>query len=108
MPVIVGKFISQTPVFSDEIEYMVVNPMWNVPYSIASKEILPELQENPLYLEENNMELLDSELPANEIDWSLVTRRPFPGKIRQLPGPDNALGRVKFLFPNQNKQHRYR
>jgi len=92
----------QTPEFNDRLEYIVVNPIWNVPYSIATKEILPLLQEDPAYLVENNMELVGSDLPASEIDWTTVTRRSFPGRVRQLPGPDNALGVVKFLFPNNH------
>ena len=91
----------QTPEFNDELEYIVVNPFWNVPYSIASQEILPKLQENPFYLADNNMELLGSDLPASQIDWSQVTRGTFPGRIRQRPGAGNALGQVKFLFPNR-------
>jgi len=92
----------QTPEFNDQLEFIVVNPFWNLPYSIASREILPLLQEDPTYLEQNNMELLGSDLPASEIDWSQVTRRSFPWRIRQRPGPDNALGAVKFLFPNKH------
>jgi len=92
----------QTPEFNDRLEYIVVNPYWNVPYSIASKEILPLLKEDPTYLEQNNMELLESDLPASMIDWSQVTRGSFPGRIRQRPGPANALGSVKFLFPNKH------
>ncbi|MCH8168006.1 MAG: L,D-transpeptidase family protein, partial [Proteobacteria bacterium] len=95
-----GRF--QTPEFNDQLDFIVVNPFWNLPYSIASREILPLLQEDPGYLEQNNMELLDSDLPASEIDWSQVTRRTFPGRLRQLPGPDNALGAVKFMFPNEH------
>jgi murein L,D-transpeptidase YcbB/YkuD len=92
----------QTPEFIDELEYIVVNPTWNVPFSIATKEILPLLQENPAYLLENNMELLGSDLPVSEIDWTQVTRQSFPGRLRQRPGPGNALGAVKFLFPNRH------
>lgn len=90
----------QTPEFNDELEFMVVNPYWNVPYSIAIETILPKLKEDPLHLEKNNMELLDAGLPASQIDWSQVTHRSFPGRVRQRPGPGNALGAVKFLFPN--------
>jgi murein L,D-transpeptidase YcbB/YkuD len=101
--VVVGKSRKfQTPEFNDQLEFIVVNPFWNVPYSIASKEILPLLQEDPTYLEQNNMELIDSDLPASMIDWTQVTRGSFPGRIRQRPGPDNALGAVKFLFPNEH------
>jgi murein L,D-transpeptidase YcbB/YkuD len=83
---VVGKSRKfQTPEFNDQLEYIVVNPYWNVPYSIASKEILPLLKEDPTYLEQNNMELLESDLPASMIDWSQVTRGSFPGRIRQRP-----------------------
>jgi murein L,D-transpeptidase YcbB/YkuD len=100
---VVGKSRKhQTPEFNDELEYIVVNPYWNVPYSIASKEILPLLQKDPTYLEQNNMELLNSDLPPSMIDWTQVTRGSFPGRIRQRPGAGNALGSVKFLFPNKH------
>ena len=91
----------QTPEFNDELEHIVVNPYWNVPSSISREEILPELKENPFYLADNNMELLGADEPASEIDWSLVTPGSFPGRVRQRPGAGNALGHVKFLFPNQ-------
>jgi murein L,D-transpeptidase YcbB/YkuD len=100
---VVGKSRKhQTPEFNDQLEFIVVNPTWNVPYSIATKEILPLLQEDPTYLEQHNMELLGSDLPPSMIDWSQVTRSSFPGRIRQRPGPSNALGSVKFLFPNEH------
>ncbi len=92
----------RTPEFVDQLEYIVVNPIWNVPFSIATKEILPLLRENPLYLEENDMILVGSELPSSQIDWATVTPRTFPGRIKQRPGTENALGEVKFLFPNSH------
>ena len=92
----------QTPEFNDALEYIAVNPNWNVPRSIASTEILAELQQDPAYLELNNMELVDTDLAADEIDWSLVTPDTFPGRIVQRPGPDNELGAVKFMFPNDH------
>jgi murein L,D-transpeptidase YcbB/YkuD len=95
----------QTPEFSDQMTYLVVNPTWTVPRSIATKEILPELQENPSYLGDNNMELLrydDGEAPNPLMtDWHSYTENTFPFLIRQQPGEDNALGRVKFMFPNE-------
>jgi len=100
--VIVGKARRhRTPEFSDEIEHMVINPTWNVPMSIAREEILPELQANPTYLAQKNMELVGSEIDPIFIDWSIVTPETFPGRIRQRPGSGNALGRVKFMFPNR-------
>jgi murein L,D-transpeptidase YcbB/YkuD len=81
--VVVGKEATKTIVFNGEISYLVFSPYWNVPNSILEKEILPALKKNPAYLEEHNME------------WN--------GKrVRQRPGEDNALGLVKFMFPNSN------
>lgn len=107
MPVIVGKFQHQTPVFSDRLRYVEFNPFWNVPPSIAKNEELPELQKNPNYLVEKNIRLFSNwqsdgvELDSTTIDWSMVTPSQMARyKLRQDPGPDNALGRVKFVFPN--------
>lgn len=97
--VVVGKNPkNRTPEFSDEMEYMVVNPSWSVPSSIARDEILPELRADPGYLKRKNMVLVGAD--ASSIDWASVTRSNFPGRIRQGPGNGNALGRVKFMFPN--------
>lgn len=94
-----GRFA--TPEFNDELEHIVVNPSWNVPRSIATQEILPELRQDPYYLEKNNMELVGADMPATQIDWSTITPGSFPWRVRQRPGPQNALGAVKFLFPNK-------
>lgn len=104
--VIIGKARRhRTPEFSDRMTYLVLNPSWNVPRSIATKEILPLLRENPDYLIEENMELRsgvhDDVLPAVGHDWSLYSQDDFPFRLRQRPGPGNALGKVKFMFPNQ-------
>ncbi|MEL6336126.1 MAG: L,D-transpeptidase family protein [Pseudomonadota bacterium] len=98
--VVIGKYKHQTVEFSDEMEHMVVNPTWFVPMSIARNEILPKLQENPFYLEERNMRLVGAD--ATTVDWTTVEPASFPGKIRQAPGPGNALGDVKFMFPNDH------
>ena len=84
--VVVGKEGHNTMMFTGDLNQVVFSPYWNVPPSIVRKEILPALEKDPGYLERNNMEQIGTEgdLP----------------KIRQLPGPDNSLGRVKFLFPN--------
>ena len=86
MEVIVGKEGNSTIMFSGELNQIVFNPYWNVPESIVRNEMLPSIEENPDYLAENNMEITGEEdsLPV----------------IRQLPGEDNELGRVKFIFPN--------
>lgn len=81
MRAIVGKEANKTAIFMGKINEIVFNPYWNIPRSIAEKEILPLIKRNPAYLEQNNME------------W-------YGGQLRQRPGPDNALGKIKFLFPN--------
>lgn len=100
--VVVGKPKFKTPVFSDEIEHVVVNPYWNVPSSIAKNEIAPKLLQNPGYISRNNMELLAGGrvVDASAVDWSSTSVSQF--RIRQRPGRGNALGTVKFLFPNQH------
>ncbi len=86
MNVVVGKEGHNTMMFTGDLNQVVFSPHWNVPPSIVKKEILPAIDKNPNYLAEQNMEIVGEEggLP----------------KIRQLPGGENALGSVKFLFPN--------
>jgi murein L,D-transpeptidase YcbB/YkuD len=101
--VVVGKAANQTPVFSDEMDHLIVNPYWNVPYSIASQELLPSIQANPTgYLAGRNYEVLAGGrvVSPSSIDWSGVNLRSV--RIRQRPGSGNALGRIKFMFPNQH------
>ncbi len=100
--VVVGTPAHQTPVFNDEIEHIVVNPYWNVPASIAVNEIKPHLLANPGYLAGQNMEMLygGKVINAAAVDWTQTNINQF--SIRQRPGPGNALGQVKFLFPNQH------
>jgi murein L,D-transpeptidase YcbB/YkuD len=100
--VVVGTPRNQTPMFFDEIEHIVVNPYWNVPASIAVNEIAPRLVSDPGYLAGQNMELLyGGELVnAAAVDWSATSIQNF--RIRQRPGAGNALGQIKFLFPNQH------
>ena len=86
MAVVVGKEGHNTTIFSDKLTTIVFSPYWNLPQDIVKKEILPALARDPHYLEKNNMEIMghDNGLPV----------------IRQKPGEDNSLGKVKFLFPN--------
>ncbi|MBA4783985.1 MAG: L,D-transpeptidase family protein [Rhizobiales bacterium] len=99
--VVVGTTVNQTPVFSDEMEYVVVNPYWNVPYSIASKELLPIIRSNPGYVENKNYEVVAGNRVINptSVKWGDDSFKSL--RIRQRPGSGNALGDVKFLFPNQ-------
>jgi murein L,D-transpeptidase YcbB/YkuD len=100
--VVVGTPKNQTPVFSDEIQNIVVNPYWNVPPSIAAAEIRPHLIANPNYLDSQNMEMLagGKVINAAAIDWTTTNINNFA--VRQKPGPSNALGKIKFLFPNEH------
>ena len=107
MPVIVGKKYHKTPVFSDMIKYLEFNPFWNIPPSIARNEMLPKLKKNPMYLSERNIRVFSSwgedakELDSTKIDWNDVGSKITRYKLRQDPGPANALGTVKFMFPNK-------
>jgi len=102
--VVVGTPKNQTPVFSDNIRHIVVNPYWNVPPSIANNEIAPRLAANPYYLADQNMELLHDGrvIDVWQVNWAAVEPGRFPFRIRQRPGVGNALGSVKFLFPNSH------
>jgi murein L,D-transpeptidase YcbB/YkuD len=106
-PVIVGKLQHQTPIFSDRIIYVEINPYWNVPPSIAVNEELPKLRRDPSYLVKRHIRLFSSwsgdayEIDSQSVDWQGVSpRRMARYKLRQDPGPWNALGRIKFVFPN--------
>ena len=102
-PVIVGKTHHQSPIFKGRMRYMVINPTWTIPYSIATKETLPKLKKDPAYLANKNMIIMDrngKKLDPSTIDFSKYSSNNFPFTIRQEPGPNNALGEVKFMFPN--------
>jgi len=102
--VIVGKNHKESPIFKDEIEYIVFNPTWTLPYSIATHETLPKLKKDPDYLAAKQMEIMDRNgkiLDPNSIDFDQYSTGNFPFIIRQTAGPHNALGQVKFIFPNK-------
>lgn len=102
--VVVGKTYTQTPVFTEPLKTIVFNPDWTVPSSIARNEIVPKAKENPSYLADNNYILKDSKgqvVDPAAVDWSKMSSSSFPYTIVQTPGPHNALGVVKFLFPNK-------
>lgn len=91
----------RTPEFSDQIEFMVVNPTWNVPRTITTKEYLPLLQRNPNAVRQLN--IIDGNgrvVPRDAINFAAYTARNFPFAMRQAPSDGNALGVVKFMFPN--------
>jgi len=101
--VMVGKPYHKTVIFDNHIRYLDLNPYWTVPYSIASKEILPKLKRNLSYLNRQNMKVFSGGKVINpyNVNWSKVSSRRFPYTIRQEPGKKNALGTVKFMFPNK-------
>ena len=102
MRVIVGAPETPTPLFSDQMTYVVFSPYWNIPESILREETLPRLAEDPDYLLRNNIEVVGTSgevVDASGVDWSDAEAT---GRLRfrQAPGPENALGLVKFIFPN--------
>lgn len=106
MNVVVGKPEHRTPLFSDTMEYLVVNPSWYVPTSIARK-IVPKEMASPGYLERNNFEIIRHSNNQPVARWRLSDKELRPGafvrkyRLRQLPGDSNALGDIKFMMPNQ-------
>lgn len=108
MRVVAGKQYRRTPIFSDSIKYLEINPFWHVPPKIAVDDILPKIIADPAYLETSGYTVLDGwganaqPVPASSIDWTSARTGRFPYKLRQNPGPQNALGSIKFMFPNKH------
>jgi murein L,D-transpeptidase YcbB/YkuD len=103
MKVVVGRAMrTQTPVFTGAMKTVVFAPYWNVPFSITRHEILPKLRANPGYLEGQNMEIVSDGTPLPPSASNIAKLASGAAQLRQRPGPKNALGRVKFLFPNSN------
>ncbi|WP_174624289.1 L,D-transpeptidase family protein [Candidatus Methylobacter favarea] len=107
MKVVVGRALkNQTPVLMAEMRFIDFMPYWNIPYSITKKEILPKLIQNNNYLATENMELVsrfgNEALPVPVTETSIAQLKQGLLKVRQRPGLKNALGRVKFIFPNEN------
>jgi len=109
MRVIVGDDTHHTPIFSNKISFIVLNPYWIMPDSIVQTEIIPAMLKNPNYLEERGYEVRTSyntkraSIDTTKIDWAKVLRyrQTKKYKFMQPPGPKNALGKIKFKFPNQ-------
>lgn len=103
MNVVVGRKYNRTPLLMSTLSYINLNPYWNVPKSIATKEILVKQKADSTYIQRNNMMLLDgakSEVNPNNIDWKQMNVANFNYEIKQKPGKDNALGLIKFMFEN--------
>ena len=101
----VGKLYRQTPVFKADMTYLEFNPTWTVPPTILAKDILPAVRKDPGYLKKRNIRVIDGKgkvVNSKSINWSKYTGKNFPYQLRQDPGPSNALGLVKFMFPNKH------
>jgi murein L,D-transpeptidase YcbB/YkuD len=107
MRVIVGKTQSKTPAFSNRITRIDLNPIWHLPSSIVQNEIAPAVARDPGYLARKNLEVVKGsgegleKVSPREVDWSRMGRGDYPYRVRQPSGPDNALGRIKFVIPDQ-------
>jgi len=101
--IVVGKPKHATPSFSDQMELVVFNPYWNVPYSIMKNEIVPVARRDPSYISRNKLSVVwrgGRTVDPYRVDWSEVDLGKV--RLRQSPGSHNALGEVKFLFPNKH------
>lgn len=105
MRIIVGRDYRSTPTFSGALSHMILNPYWNVPVSIARKDLLPKQQADPTYFTSSNIKVFSSHnrntepIDPDTIDWHEI-KKGFPYILRQDPGANNALGRIKFMFSN--------
>jgi murein L,D-transpeptidase YcbB/YkuD len=100
----VGKSYRRTPVFRGDIAYMEFNPTWTIPPGILRNDTLPAIKQDPNYLASKNIRVIDRNgniVDPASVDWSQYTRG-VPYTLRQDPGPNNALGTVKFIFPNKH------
>ena len=107
--VIVGRIDRPTPIFSDKIEYMVLNPTWTITDNLVRRDLIPVLKKNPHYLEEHNIHVFTSYkkgVKETSLDREKLFRyehnkKPIPYRFVQFPSEKNALGRIKFMFPNK-------
>jgi murein L,D-transpeptidase YcbB/YkuD len=100
----VGKPFHATPIFKDVVTYLEFNPTWTIPPGIFQRDTLPAIRKDQGYLSRNNMTVLTTSgkiVDPSTIDWAATANKGFPYMIRQEPGDNNALGRVKFMFPNK-------
>jgi len=108
MKVIVGTPKNPTPIFSDMVEMIVLNPYWNIPKSIIQKEMIPKLMRNPNAMARKGIEIHTGwgkdaqKISGGSVNWSKYRySKTMPYRFAQVPGYKNALGKVKFLFPNK-------
>lgn len=107
MRVVAGRPDRPTPIFSSAIAHLVLNPTWEVPHEIATKDLLPKIRKDQAYLQRFGFRVLagnggnGQEVNPAQLDWQKLTPATFRYHLRQNPGADNFLGQVKFIFPNQ-------
>jgi len=107
MPVVVGRPYRRTPDFSGRMTYLEINPHWNIPPRLAREDILPKVKAEPGYLNAQGIRIFRDwsagapEINPDSIDWSRVDAEGLTFRLQQKPGPLNALGQIKFIFPNK-------
>jgi len=105
MGLVVGRIDRPTPLFHNAIRYMVLNPTWTIPDNLIKRDLIPVLRDNPLYLEENNIHVFSGnkkiDITPEMLDPYEKSKKRVPYRFVQQPGERNALGRVKFMFPNK-------
>jgi L,D-transpeptidase YcbB len=107
MPVVVGSAYRRTPDFSGKLSYLEINPTWTVPPKLVREDILPKVRKDPGYLRKKGFRVFRGwseeaeEVDVDAVDWSAVDGETLSFRFRQDPGPQNSLGRIKFMFPNK-------
>ncbi len=103
--IVVGRIDRPTPLFSDNIRFMVLNPTWTIPDNLIKRDLIHVLREQPMYLEENNIHVFagnrEIQVTQEMLDPYEKSEKQVPYRFVQFPGETNALGRVKFMFPNK-------
>jgi murein L,D-transpeptidase YcbB/YkuD len=108
MPVVVGRRDRPTPELRSRIIFLVLNPTWTIPATLAYEDYLPKIRRDPNYLRDHDIHVLEgwqrgaAEIDPDWIDWNLIGRSIKSLKLRQAPGPENPLGRIKFYLPNDH------
>jgi murein L,D-transpeptidase YcbB/YkuD len=107
MRIVVGDDKKRSFIFSDRISYLELNPYWNIPGSIAEKEMLPKIKKDPEFFNKKHIKVIKGWsnppvfIPPDQIDWPAMNPKQFRYRLRQEPGAGNPLGRIKFMFPNK-------
>ena len=103
--VVIGRIDRPTPLFSDKIEYMVINPTWTIPDNLIKRDLIHVLRQNPHYLKEHNIHVFrgkkEIKVTQKMLDPYEKSQKAVPYRFVQFSGDDNALGRIKFMFPNK-------